>query len=153
MAGFCEEGLNVNHEQIEALVAVLGESSHLSEIEIRQGSMTLRARRTPVFVDTLVAPYADFPGDETVAQETVEETVGPTEVRAHHVGIFHALGGKPVGNGDVVKAGQVIGHIETMRLMNDCVTDSAGTIDAVLVQDGQPIEFGQSLFRIHAATP
>ena len=66
------------------------------------------------------------------------------------VGVFHALGGKPVAAGDHVRAGQALGHIETMRLMNDCLAPIDGVVERVRVESDQPVEYGQPLFELAA---
>ncbi len=65
------------------------------------------------------------------------------------VGIFRALPPeKRVTAGDPVQNGQVLGRIESMRLLTDCLANADGVIGAVLVQDGQPVEYGQPLFEV-----
>ncbi len=133
----------MNHEQIEALASVLSDVPSLTEVEVRHAGATLRLRRGGVPVGIVaVEPVESQPAPAAPVRPKTET------VRAGFVGIFHALTGKPVGSGDSVKAKQVLGHIETMRLMNDCVSPIDGTIDALLVQDGQPVEWGQELFEI-----
>ena len=50
--------------------------------------------------------------------------------------------------GSVVKAGEKLMLIEAMKTFNDIVAPQAGTVTAILIEDGQPIEFGQTLFVI-----
>jgi acetyl-CoA carboxylase biotin carboxyl carrier protein len=50
----------------------------------------------------------------------------------------------------VVKKGQVLCIIEAMKLMNEIEADTAGRITEILAQNGQPVEFGQALFRIES---
>jgi acetyl-CoA carboxylase biotin carboxyl carrier protein len=50
--------------------------------------------------------------------------------------------------GDTVRVGQVVCIVEAMKLMNEIVSDADGTIVSVLVEDGQPVEYGQTLFEI-----
>ena len=71
----------------------------------------------------------------------------PVAITAQFVGVFHAHK-QAINPGDFVSAKQVVGHIESMRLLNDCIAPSAGRVGAVLVQDGQPVEWGQPLFEI-----
>ena len=60
-----------------------------------------------------------------------------------------APGAKPfVQIGDEVKIGQVLCIIEAMKMMNQIESDRAGKITSVLVQNGDPVEFGQPLFSI-----
>jgi len=68
------------------------------------------------------------------------------------VGTFYrasAPGAKPLAEvGDTVSEGQILCIIEAMKLMNEIETDAAGTIKAILVENGQPVEYGQPLFVI-----
>ena len=50
--------------------------------------------------------------------------------------------------GDTVKVGQVVCIVEAMKLMNEIQSDADGTVVSVLVEDGQPVEYGQTLFVI-----
>ena len=50
--------------------------------------------------------------------------------------------------GDKVEAGQVVGIIEAMKLMNEIESECAGTVAEVLVENGEPVEYGQPIFRI-----
>jgi acetyl-CoA carboxylase biotin carboxyl carrier protein len=154
----------MNHEQIEAVVDVLRESSRLTELEVRFNGTVLRVRRPAPpeptarpSRSTALAPHA------AVARTNGENatnalTVLPTErtmdrfpalvtVTAQIVGVFRAQR-PPVQVGDVVTEKQVLGQIEAMRLMNDCTATSGGEIFAILVSDGQPVEYGQPLFEI-----
>lgn len=65
-------------------------------------------------------------------------------VRAEHVGIVHPQ----VPLGTIVKAGQPLGQIDTMRLLSDCKAPRAGKLAQILVEDGQPVEYGQPLFEL-----
>ena len=68
------------------------------------------------------------------------------------VGTFYASstpGGKPIVEvGSVVKEGDAVCIIEAMKIMNEIDADKAGTITKVMVENGQPVEFGQPLFII-----
>lgn len=68
------------------------------------------------------------------------------------VGVFYtspAEGEEPfVSVGDTVKKGQTLAIVEAMKLMNEIESDFDGVIDAVLVENGQAVEYGQPLFRI-----
>jgi acetyl-CoA carboxylase biotin carboxyl carrier protein len=54
--------------------------------------------------------------------------------------------------GDVVKKGQVLCIIEAMKLMNEIESESSGKIVQILVENGQPVEYGQALFVIEPAS-
>ena len=51
--------------------------------------------------------------------------------------------------GDTVKKGQILGIVEAMKLMNEIESDYDGVVEAILVKDGETVEYGQPLFRIH----
>jgi acetyl-CoA carboxylase biotin carboxyl carrier protein len=53
--------------------------------------------------------------------------------------------------GDTVRVGQVVCIVEAMKLMNEIEADKAGTVENILLENGQPVEYGQSLFRIKPA--
>lgn len=133
----------MNHEQIEGFAALFGTVPKLTEIEIRHEGATLRLRRNTL-APVALSPVASPPG--ALAPEVTTPTPPrPTLVTAEHVGVFQA--GK-VAPGETVKAGQVLGQIDTMRLLSDCKAPRAGVLAAVLVEDGQPVEYGQPLFEL-----
>jgi acetyl-CoA carboxylase biotin carboxyl carrier protein len=81
----------------------------------------------------------------------------PTSLEGHivkspMVGTFYrsgSPGAKPfVEVGDTVKAGQAICIIEAMKLMNEIEADKDGVIKAIMVENGQPVEYGESLMMI-----
>jgi acetyl-CoA carboxylase biotin carboxyl carrier protein len=71
------------------------------------------------------------------------------------VGTFYeaASPGAPafVKQGDTVAVGQVLCIVEAMKLMNEIESETAGQIVKVLVSNGQPVEYGQPLFKIRTA--
>ena len=86
------------------------------------------------------------------APESVESTAHLLTVEAPMVGTFYRSP-KPdappfVTEGDVVKEGQVICIVEAMKLMNEIESKVAGRIAKVVVENGQPVEFGQALFLV-----
>jgi acetyl-CoA carboxylase biotin carboxyl carrier protein len=71
------------------------------------------------------------------------------------IGTFYASptpGASPfVSEGDEVFIGQTIGIIEAMKIMNEIAADRSGTVAAILVSNGQPVEFGSPLFELFLA--
>lgn len=86
------------------------------------------------------------------AKEAEEECAGCVEVRAPIVGTFYrapAPDAPPyVKEGDRVEKGQVICIIEAMKLMNEIESEVSGIVKKILVQNGEPVEYGQPLFLI-----
>ena len=150
----------MNHEQIEAIAAVLRESPTLTEVEIRNGAGVLLRLRRPApkpsrRVQTLSTITQSASPEEIIVETAVFTSVPSTMIptTANVVGIFRALTGEAaISVGRAVNAGQVVGHIEAMRLLNDCLAPEVGSIASVHVEEGQPVEYGQLLFEI-APTP
>ncbi len=92
----------------------------------------------------------DAAGKETEAEETAQKP-GNLQ-KSPMVGVFYASdqeGGEPLTKpGDQVKEGQVLGIVEAMKLMNEIKAEYSGTVEEVLVENGQMVEYGQPLFRI-----
>ena len=74
---------------------------------------------------------------------------------AHLVGIFHTWGSRKgsvlVTIGDQVKAGQLVATVESLNVINEVETPIAGRVIEILVQEGQPVEYGQPLMVIDSA--
>jgi acetyl-CoA carboxylase biotin carboxyl carrier protein len=101
------------------------------------------------------APVAAAMAAAPAAASSAPAAVPPSSdhmVQAPMVGTYYsapAPGAKPfVQIGDEVKIGQVLCIIEAMKMMNQIESDRAGKITSVLVQNGDPVEFGQPLFAI-----
>lgn len=89
--------------------------------------------------------------EQEVHQETKKEVEGELIV-SPLVGTFYAAPAEDAPSfvkvGDKVEAGQVVGIVEAMKLMNEIESECAGTVAEVLVENGEPVEYGQPLFRI-----
>jgi acetyl-CoA carboxylase biotin carboxyl carrier protein len=125
----------------------------LAEIEVEQDGTRIRVVREHAPAAALPARIAEpvplvqpAPADAVA----VDSTLIPVE--APMVGTFYrapAPGAEPfVGEGDVVKQGQVLCIIEAMKLMNEIESKLAGRIARILVENGQPVEYGQHLFLV-----
>jgi acetyl-CoA carboxylase biotin carboxyl carrier protein len=171
----CAQALTANHHATERQVDIrkirkvieLLEETGVAEIEIKEGEESLRiARHTGQYQVTTVAPppaAAPVPAPTSAAATAAaaaaaaSETAAARAVRAGEhmvtapmVGTFYGAptpGAKDfVGVGDEVKVGQVLCIIEAMKMMNQIESEFAGTLKAVLVKNGDPVEFSQPLF-------
>ncbi len=145
--------------KIKKLIELL-EESNIGELEIKEGEESVRISRNgvaPVAVSYAMPPIA-APAPVSAAPAAVTEapakvaTVTGHVVRAPMVGTFYksASPGSPafVQKGQHVKVGDTICIIEAMKMMNQIEADKAGVIEAILVEDGQPVEFDQPLVTI-----
>ena len=131
--------------QIEELIKVL-EESETEELVVQQGECTIRIRKRLKQEPSPPAPRANVKPTE---QPPLAKEEAPTEsvIRAPMVGIFHTIDGLSTV-GAHVEEGQVVGSIESMKLLNDVTADVSGVVTEVLVEDGMPVEYGQPLCRI-----
>jgi acetyl-CoA carboxylase biotin carboxyl carrier protein len=136
-------------------VVELAVRHNLAELEVEAAGTRIRIVREH-------APGAAGPRGETApalavplqqpAPDSVESTAHLLTVEAPMVGTFYRAP-KPdappfVAEGDEVKEGQVICIVEAMKLMNEIESKVAGRIAKVVVENGQPVEFGQPLFLV-----
>ena len=139
---------------IRELALLLDETS-LSEIEIERAGLRLRVARTisvatsvPVAMAAPAAPAASVAGPAATAAET-DFAKHPGVVPSPMVGTAYWApepGAKPfIEVGSRVTAGQTLLIIEAMKTMNQIPSPRAGTVTQILVEDGQPVEFGEPL--------
>ncbi|WP_024889178.1 acetyl-CoA carboxylase biotin carboxyl carrier protein [Luteimonas huabeiensis] len=155
--------------KIKKLIDLL-EESNLSEIEIKEGEESVRLSRNPVgAIAYAPAPAAAPPARaaepvmpmsspvEAATGGRTAEPAGPAIPDGHvvlspMVGTFYASPApdKPafVSVGQTVKVGDTLGIIEAMKMFNPIEADAAGTVLAILCENGQPVEFDQPLFVI-----
>lgn len=134
-------------EEIEKLVSILRHAK-ISELTISTDGTTVRLRKP---LSAIAAKRLSSPpkAEAAKAERVAEGKPAPegTYISAPMVGIFHSI--DSVGaRGNAVSAGQAVGVIESMKLMNDIISDQDGVIAEVLVEDGMPVEYGQNLFRL-----
>jgi acetyl-CoA carboxylase biotin carboxyl carrier protein len=149
--------------KVKKLIELLKESG-ISEIEISEGEESVRIsqQQNPVmlanpqvthFAAPQAAPVVNTASAPAAAAQAAEpEAPKGHQVKSPMVGTFYrasAPGSPPFVNvGDSVKAGDVICIIEAMKMLNQIEADQAGKVTAILVENGQPVEFGQPLFII-----
>ena len=139
-------------EEIEQLISIIREAG-ISELSVTTDGSTVRLRKPlerlqPVKAATVPSPARKRESSESPADETAEPGAEPF-IRAPMVGIYHSAGNS-IAKDVFVKAGQSVGAIESMKLMNDIVSEYDGVIAEVMVEDGLPVEYGQPLFRLEA---
>jgi acetyl-CoA carboxylase biotin carboxyl carrier protein len=137
----------------------LVETSGIAELEIQEGEERVRITRAgaqpPSTVTFHAAPAAAAPSPVATASPAAEPATPASEghvVKSPMVGTFYrsaSPGARPfVEIGDTVNPGDTLCIVEAMKLMNEIEADAAGAIKAILVENGQAVEYGQSLFVI-----
>jgi acetyl-CoA carboxylase biotin carboxyl carrier protein len=140
----------------------LVEASGIAELEISEGEERVRITRTVASIQQTQLPLPSAP--VTVAAIAASEPVLPAAapaapaaqeghiVKSPMVGTFYrspSPGARQfVDIGQSVNAGDTLCIIEAMKLLNEIEADHGGVIKAILVENGQPVEFGQPLFVI-----
>jgi acetyl-CoA carboxylase biotin carboxyl carrier protein len=142
-------------EDVVRSLAKLLDETGLTEIEIEEAGRRIRVARAPAAPATYVAapPVVATPRAQAVA---VERPADPSEhpgvVLSPMVGSAYRAaepGAKPfVDVGSRVKVGDTLLIIEAMKTLNQIPATRAGTVTQILFEDGQPVEFGESLMII-----
>ena len=143
--------------KVKKLIELL-ETSDIAEIEIKEGEEAVRISRSSSVMTTVVAPAtapasAPAPSSVTEAEEKpAPQTTSGHVVSSPMVGTFYrspSPSSPPfVEVGTHVKAGDVVCIVEAMKMMNQIEAEKAGIIEAILVNDGEPVEFDQPLVTI-----
>jgi len=159
--------------KIKALIDLL-DKSNLAELEIKEGEESVRlarhSRHAPVAVTAAPAPAMAPPEHDrrsaaaqampAVSATATEAQVGKNGkdvpdghmIRSPMVGTYYASPNPDspafVKVGQTVKAGETLGIIEAMKMFNPIEADVSGTVRAILVTTGQPIEFDEPMFVI-----
>ena len=143
------------------------DNSGIDSIEINRAGTRIRISKTPPPAPVSAAQAlpatpgmlpaalhaAALPAHAATPAETAPAAVSNlTEIKSPMVGTFYRApspDGKPfVDVGATVKEGETVCVIEAMKLMNEIECDVAGVVKAILVENGQPVEYGQALFII-----
>ncbi len=135
-------------ELVRSFAAVMRQAE-VTELDVELGSVSIRLRR-PSRGGNVVPDDSGsgVPADMGTAAEPGHLVTAPM------VGTFY-MSPTPSASpfvmvGDEVHAGQTIGIIEAMKIMNEITTDRSGIVQEMLVIDGQPVEYGSPLFRLES---
>lgn len=148
--------------KVKKLIELL-EESNIDEIEIkegeesvrisRNGAQSLAAQAAPLYAaPPAPAPLAPAPVAAVAAETVAAPAASGHTVNSPMVGTFYRSPAPTSPSfaevGQTVKVGDVICIVEAMKMMNQIEADKAGTIGAILAEDGEPVEFDQPLFTI-----
>lgn len=162
--------------QLERLLSFMSEHG-LEEFEYAHGDLRIRLKKAitpaapppnwalpaaPVAVPAGAVAPTPAPAAEASASGAADSAQPAAEPREEHhiikspiVGTFYAGANPEAGPfvrvGDMVEAGQTVCIIEAMKLMNEIEADISGEVARVLVENGQPVEYGEPLFALRPA--
>jgi len=147
-----------NLEQLQELIELM-EKHGLTEVDLCHGAEQWRLRRggqefvpvAPQPVAAVPVPAAAPPPAAAPAPETAPANTG-VEIKSPMVGTFYQAASPEdapfVSVGSSVQPDTVVCLIEAMKVFEQITADCSGTIDEILVQNGDPVEHGQPLFRV-----
>lgn len=159
----------INLQEIQELLSTIGQTN-VTEFELKTDDFELRVSKgnvvaapmlAPVEMTMPVMPAPVIPQAQPVAAPAPVDTPPPSaavddkwvEITSPMVGTFYrapAPGEDPfVAVGDRVSNGQTVCIIEAMKLMNEIEAEVSGEIVKIAVEDGQPVEFGQTLMWVN----
>jgi acetyl-CoA carboxylase biotin carboxyl carrier protein len=149
-------------EEIRELIKLV-EESDIAELEVSEGRSKIRISRVGPSIQTVAAPAspapASAPQGDTPSTPADATSAGDAslasnlkQITSPMVGTFYrspAPGAEPfVSEGQSVSVGQTVCIVEAMKLMNEIGSDFGGVVQRVLVENGQPVEYGQPLFLV-----
>jgi acetyl-CoA carboxylase biotin carboxyl carrier protein len=148
-------GMQVDTKLVRELAELLNDTG-LSEIEVEDGDRKIKVCRTMTAVAAapiaMAAPAPVAAAGASSAATPVEAAVPANAVKSPMVGTAYLSpepGAAPFASvGDKVAAGDTLLIVEAMKVMNPIVAPNGGTVKAVLVESGQPVEFDQPLIVI-----
>ncbi len=158
----------IDVEFVERLIRAV-DGSGIDTVEIKRGGTRVRISKTPLAAAganeprTGIAtesdahasaggPVVESPAREVAAVPQAEPDSTLIEIESPMVGTFYRAGapGSPpyVESGQRISEGDTLCIIEAMKLMNEFESEINGTVEEILVEDGEPVEYGQVLFRV-----
>ena len=143
-------------KEIEEIIALF-KSSNLGELEVEKEGLRLRLRKDipAPLVDSSAKPVGKpVLENETKKSEKVEAEEDLIPIKTPMVGTFYQASSPEAAPfvvvGDTVEPEQVVCIVEAMKLMNEIKAETRGRIIKVLVEEGHPVEYGQTLFLVKA---
>lgn len=146
--------------ELDCLITLIDKvsSSELKSFEVEEGNLkiSMKKQKKKLYVtsgDGAEVSVMEIPEKSPAGEKDVPEG---NQVKAPLVGTFYnapSPEAEPyVKVGDTVQKGQVLGIIEAMKLMNEIESEYDGTLEEVLIANGQMVEYGQPLFLIKSNT-
>jgi acetyl-CoA carboxylase biotin carboxyl carrier protein len=151
----------MNLKEIQHLIEIIN-ASNLDEVIIKEGESEITLRKTSSKAQAVFQAAPAVQAAQPVLRAAAPEqqaAAAPApvasdllEIRSPIVGTFYRAASPDsppfVSNGDKIKSGDVLCIIEAMKLMNEIEAEVSGTVVEILVENGQPVEYNQVLFRV-----
>jgi oxaloacetate decarboxylase alpha subunit len=143
-------------KELRALLRLL-DGTDVEELEVEEGGRRVRIRKRSADAPAPLRPAAAQPSASLPAPAAgvAAETSGLVPVVSPMVGTFYrapAPGAEPyVKEGDVIRKGTVVCIVEAMKLMNEIESEVAGRVVKIAAENGEPVEFGSTLFLVDPA--
>ena len=137
--------------KVKKLIEML-EASNLEEIEIQEGEESVRLVKNKAHgtISSDVEITKEIGVEKVNKQETLEES--GNKITSPMVGTFYSApspGAKPfISVGDEIQEGDTVCIVEAMKMLNEIKSDFSGKVLSILVENAEPVEFGQGLFLI-----
>lgn len=142
--GFASDGLIGT---VRELISMMGKGG-ISELDLSTGDMTIRLRGQAAAEAGSGGAHPPT-GDNALAESEQDQA---RIVTSPMIGTYYSApspGEAPFAQvGDEVEIGQVVGIVEAMKIMNEIISDRAGVVMEVLVENAQPVEYGSPLIRL-----
>ena len=139
-------------DEIRNLIELL-QDTDITELQVEREGAKLKIKREKFFSSfEAVPPVAQAPAEIKEAKKEIVDDQKHITITSPIVGIFHRSPSPEsspfVEVGSDVRKGQVLCIVEAMKLMNEIESDTNGTVSKILIENGQPVEYGEPLFLI-----
>jgi acetyl-CoA carboxylase biotin carboxyl carrier protein len=148
--------MSINFQELRELIAAIA-NTDVVELNLKNADFELAVKKNPGVVTTVVStnnapqPVMVSPIDVVAAPTTVDKKW--VEVKSPMVGTFYRAPAPDEPSfasvGDRIAVGQTVCIIEAMKLMNELEAETSGQVMEILVENGQPVEFGQILMYVN----
>lgn len=142
-------------DEIRKLIDLLKETD-ITEIQVERDGVKLKIKRERFMRSFEIESQTVKQANETAeTKKEAEDALRLITITSPIVGVFHRAPSPEappfVETGSTVKKGQVLCIVEAMKLMNEIESDTDGVISKILIENGQPVEYGEPLFLIEPA--
>jgi acetyl-CoA carboxylase biotin carboxyl carrier protein len=148
--------MSINFQELRELIAAIA-NTDVVELSLKNADFELAVKKNPGVVTTLVstnsAPPSVMVSEIDVVTEPATVDKKWVEVKSPMVGTFYRAPAPDepsfASAGDRITVGQAVCIIEAMKLMNEIEAETSGQVMEILVENGQPVEFGQVLMYVN----